>query len=107
MGQIVGAALVSHHPGLMQTPEFRIEMGNGADSDLIAGFDRLRAKIDAVRPDTVIIFDSHWFTTGYHLYDAGEHGRGEAVAGKGRRVEMHYELALVAAYDAGLGDVGH
>lgn len=80
MGQIVGAALVSHHPGLMQTPEFRIEMGNGADSDLIAGFDRLRAKIDAVQADTVIIFDSHWFTTGYHLYDAGEHYSGTYVS---------------------------
>ncbi|MDB5975607.1 MAG: hypothetical protein JWR07_2367, partial [Nevskia sp.] len=24
MGQIVGAALVSHHPGLMQCEEFRV-----------------------------------------------------------------------------------
>jgi 3,4-dihydroxyphenylacetate 2,3-dioxygenase len=80
MGKIVGAALVSHHPGLMQTPEFRVEMGNGADSDLIAGFERLRAKIDAVKPDTVVIFDSHWFTTGYHLYDAGEHYSGTYVS---------------------------
>lgn len=80
MGQIVGAALVSHHPGLMQTPEFRIKMGNGTDSDLVAGFDRLRAKIDAVRPDTVVIFDSHWFTTGYHLYDAGAHYSGSYVS---------------------------
>jgi len=80
MGQIVGAALVSHHPGLMQDKDFRIKMGNGADSDLIAGFDRLRAKIDAVDADTVIIFDSHWFTTGYHLYDAGEHFYGSYVS---------------------------
>lgn len=80
MGEIVGAALVSHHPGLMQAEDFRIMMGDGADSDLIAGFDRLRAKIDAVKPDVIVIFDTHWFTTGYHLYDAGEHYSGTYVS---------------------------
>jgi aromatic ring-opening dioxygenase catalytic subunit (LigB family) len=72
MGQIVGAAIVSHHPGLMQCEEFRVLQGAGADSDLIAGYARLRRKIAAVQPDTVLIFDSHWFTTGYHLVDAGD-----------------------------------
>jgi 3,4-dihydroxyphenylacetate 2,3-dioxygenase len=72
MGSIVGAAIVSHHPGLMQDEDFRIHMGDGRDSDLIPGFDRVRAKIDAVRPDVLVIFDTHWFTTGYHLYDGGE-----------------------------------
>ena len=72
MGHIVGAALVSHHPGLMQDDAFRIKAGNGADSDLIRGFSRLRAKIDEVKADTLIIFDTHWFTTGFHLIDGGE-----------------------------------
>lgn len=76
MGQIVGAAVVSHHPGLMQTDEFRLKVGNGRDSDLIAGYRRLREKIDEVRPDTLIIFDTHWFTTGFHLLDAGAHYAG-------------------------------
>ena len=71
MGQIVGAALVSHHPGLMQCEEFRRAMGAGEDSDLIAGYARLRERISAVKPDVVLIFDSHWFTTGYHLVDGG------------------------------------
>jgi aromatic ring-opening dioxygenase catalytic subunit (LigB family) len=71
MGEIVGAALVSHHPGLMQTLEFRVKAGDGRDSDLIEGFSRLRAKIDAVQPDVLVIFDTHWFTTGFHLVDAG------------------------------------
>lgn len=70
MGQIVGAAVVSHHPGLMQCEEFRRAMGAGQDSDLIAGFARVREKIQALQPDVVVIFDSHWFTTGYHLVDA-------------------------------------
>ena len=66
MGQIGGAALGSHHPGLMQCEDFRRLQGAGEDSDLIAGYARLRRKIEAAQPDVVMIFDSHWFTTGYH-----------------------------------------
>jgi aromatic ring-opening dioxygenase catalytic subunit (LigB family) len=79
-GKIVGAALVSHHPGLMQCEEFRRLMGAGEDSDLIAGYARLRQRIEAARPDVVVIFDSHWFTTGYHLVDAGAHYRGSYIS---------------------------
>lgn len=80
MGKIVGAAIVSHHPGLMQDEDFRIMMGAGRDSDLIAGGKRLRERIDAVKPDVLVIFDTHWFTTGYHLYDAGAHYSGNYVS---------------------------
>ena len=79
-GQIVGAALVSHHPGLMQCEEFRRAMGAGEDSDLIAGYARLRERIAAASPDVVVIFDSHWFTTGYHLVDAGDRYDGTYVS---------------------------
>ena len=80
MGQIVGAAIVSHHPGLFQTDEFRVKMGDGADSDLIPGYDRLRAKIDEVQPTTLMIFDTHWFTTGFHLIDGGEQYSGDYIS---------------------------
>jgi len=80
MGQLVGAALVSHHPGLFQCEEFRLLMGNGVDSDLIAGYDRVRAKLDAVRADILVIIDSHWFTTGYHLVDGGAHYAGKYLS---------------------------
>jgi aromatic ring-opening dioxygenase catalytic subunit (LigB family) len=80
MGEIVGAAIVSHHPGLMQDDDFRVKMGAGEDSDLIAGYDRLRVSIDAARPDVLVIFDSHWFTTGYHLYDAGQAYSGSYIS---------------------------
>ena len=79
-GQIVGAALVSHHPGLMQCEDFRKMMGAGRDSDLIAGYARLRERIVAAAPDVVMIFDSHWFTTGYHLVDAGAGYAGSYVS---------------------------
>ncbi|MCH8622975.1 extradiol ring-cleavage dioxygenase [Undibacterium sp. TS12] len=80
MGKIVGAALASHHPGLMQCEEFRVLMGNGADSDLIPGYARLRDRIKAVNPDVVVIFDTHWFTTGYHLIDGGPHYEGSYIS---------------------------
>lgn len=80
MGQIVGAAIVSHHPGLMQCEEFRKAMGAGEDSDLIAGYARLRERIQAARPDVVMIFDSHWFTTGYHLIDGGKRYEGTYIS---------------------------
>ena len=80
MGHIVGAALVSHHPGLMQCEEFRVLQGAGTDSDLIAGYARLRAKLAAARPDVVVVFDTHWFTTGYHLVDAGARYSGTYVS---------------------------
>lgn len=80
MGKIVGAALASHHPGLMQCEEFRVLMGNGADSDLIPGYTRLRDRIKAVNPDVVVIFDTHWFTTGYHLIDGGSHYEGSYIS---------------------------
>lgn len=80
MGHIVGAALVSHHPGLFQSDEFRVRMGDGADSDLIAGFQRLRAELDAVKPDVLMIFDTHWFTTGFHLIDGGAAYEGRYIS---------------------------
>jgi len=76
MGQIVGAAIVSHHPGLVQPKEVRIQRGNGRDSDLIEGFDRVRAKVDALKPDTLVIFDTHWITTSMHLVAGAAHYKG-------------------------------
>jgi len=76
MGKIVGAAIVSHHPGLFRQQAERVAMGNGRDSDLIEGFVRLRKKIDAARPDTLVIFDTHWFTSGRHVLAGGAHYKG-------------------------------
>lgn len=76
MGRVSGAALLSHHPGLMQNEEIRRVAGNGEDSDLIAGYARAREKIKGAKPDVVMIFDSHWFTTGYNLIDGGDYYKG-------------------------------
>ena len=67
MGEILGAAIVSHHPGLMRAKADRLKLGAGEDSDLIAGFERVRARIDALDADTFVVFDTHWITTNIHL----------------------------------------
>ncbi len=76
MGQIVGAAIVSHHPGLVQPKEIRVQRGNGRDSDLVEGFERVRARIDQVKPDTFVLFDTHWLTTSLHLVAGAAHYKG-------------------------------
>lgn len=76
MGHIVGAAVVSHHPGIFRPAEDRIQMGNGRDTDLVEGFKRLRKKIDGTGADTLLIFDTHWFTSGRHVIAGGSHYRG-------------------------------
>ena len=71
MGQIVGAALVSHVPPIVLPVADRLELNNGVDFSLIDGLHRLRAEqLDRVRPDTIIVFDTHWYTTFEHIVTA-------------------------------------
>ena len=58
--------------------------GAGADhSDLIAGYERSRQRLVDAAPDVVAVFDSHWFTTGYHLADGGARYRGTYISDEG------------------------
>ena len=76
MGQIVGAAIVSHHPGLMRSEAQRLALGDGHDTDLIPGFARIRSKIDLLDADTFVIFDTHWITTAMNLVAGRAHYQG-------------------------------
>jgi 3,4-dihydroxyphenylacetate 2,3-dioxygenase len=93
MGQIVGAAIVAHHPGLVQTLEVRLQRGNGRDSSLVEGFKRVRERIDAVRADTFVLFDTHWITTGMHLVAGATHYKGDYTSS-----ELPFSMSHVA-YD--------
>jgi len=64
----------------MQNEEIRKLAGAGEDSDLIQGYAQMREKIRQLEPDAVIIFDSHWFTTGFNLVDGGEHYSGTYIS---------------------------
>lgn len=61
MGEIVGAGLVSHVPTIMLPKETRLEINEGKEISLVTGFERLRSEVlDELKPDTVIVFDTHW-----------------------------------------------
>ncbi len=70
-GEIVGAALVSHVPTLVLPEATRRELNNGEDTTLFAGLHELRAKrLATVGADTVVVVDTHWFTTIEHVIAA-------------------------------------
>jgi 3,4-dihydroxyphenylacetate 2,3-dioxygenase len=63
-GEVVGAGLVAHVPTMVMSEEIRRELNDGKEISLIEGLERIKAdKFDALRPDTVVVFDTHWFTT--------------------------------------------
>ncbi|HKP60166.1 MAG TPA: hypothetical protein VJV78_25755 [Polyangiales bacterium] len=69
MAEIVAAAVVAHQPMVMVPEKVRIELGGtGADTTLIEpGYRLLREKFAALDVDTLVIFDTHWFTTTEHV----------------------------------------
>jgi 3,4-dihydroxyphenylacetate 2,3-dioxygenase len=77
MGQIVGVGLVSHAPTIMLDEPTRRELNEGKEISLVPGLLRLRAeKLDELRPDTIVILDSHWFTTVEHVVSSHDHREG-------------------------------
>jgi 3,4-dihydroxyphenylacetate 2,3-dioxygenase len=91
MGEIVGAALVSHVPTVVLPEAVRREMNDGRDTTLVEGLRRLKAEhLDRLRPDTIVVFDSHWFTTFEHVVCSHERRRGRFTS-----TEMPRTIAAV------------
>jgi 3,4-dihydroxyphenylacetate 2,3-dioxygenase len=64
MGEIVGAGLLAHVPTIVLPDELRRQLNDGNESTLFTGLHQLRHDVfDVVKPDLVLVFDSHWFTT--------------------------------------------
>lgn len=77
MGEIVGAALVSHVPPLVLPEAVRRELNDGHDTTLFAGLHELRAqKLEATQADTIVVIDTHWFTTIEHIVASHAHRKG-------------------------------
>jgi 3,4-dihydroxyphenylacetate 2,3-dioxygenase len=76
MGEIVAAALFAHAPGIMAPEPARKAMGGGRDTTLVSSLPEMRRRLDAARPDTFVVFDTHWFTTIEHAVAGAEHFRG-------------------------------
>ena len=63
VGEIAGAGLLSHIPTIMLPKKIRLALNGGRELSLVTGFERLRREVlDGLRPDTFIVFDTHWFT---------------------------------------------
>lgn len=78
MGEIVGAAILSHVPTIMLPEKVRLEMNQGkGDTTLIPGLKKFRTEVlDQLNADTFIIFDSHWHTTFEMVVDGRDHYEG-------------------------------
>lgn len=64
MGEIVGAGLIAHVPTIVLPDDIRRSLNNGNESTLYTGLHQLKREVfDEVKPDLVVVFDSHWFTT--------------------------------------------
>lgn len=94
MGEIVGAALVSHVPPLVLPEATRLEMNGGKDFTILEGLHRIRKEIDALQPDTIVVLDSHWFTTFEFVVNAHERRTGHFTSEELPRgnPQMPYDL---------------
>jgi 3,4-dihydroxyphenylacetate 2,3-dioxygenase len=64
MGEVVAAGLLAHVPTIMLPREDRVALNNGEEISLVPGLERLRHEIfETLDYDTVVVLDSHWFTT--------------------------------------------
>ncbi|HVC15223.1 MAG TPA: hypothetical protein VND62_10235 [Acidimicrobiales bacterium] len=77
MGEIVGAALVAHVPTIVMPERERRALNGGEDISLVAGLARIRREyLDRLEPDTIVVLDTHWFTTFEHCITAHERRKG-------------------------------
>ena len=64
MGEIVGAGFLSHAPTIMFPKALRYALNEGKEISLVPGLERLRSEVlDELKPDTILLFDTHWATT--------------------------------------------
>lgn len=64
MGEVVGAGLLAHVPTIMLPEATRRELNHGEDFSLGPALERLREEVfETGDYDTVVVLDSHWFTT--------------------------------------------
>jgi 3,4-dihydroxyphenylacetate 2,3-dioxygenase len=64
MGEVVGAGLLAHVPTIMLPGAERRELNEGKEISLVPGLERLRREVfETLQYDTVVVLDSHWFTT--------------------------------------------
>jgi 3,4-dihydroxyphenylacetate 2,3-dioxygenase len=64
MGEVVGAGLLAHVPTIMLPYDERVALNDGKEISLVPGLEKLRQDVfETLDYDTVVVLDSHWFTT--------------------------------------------
>ena len=64
MGEVVAAGLLAHVPTIMLPAADRLELNEGREISLVPGLEQLRREVfEVLDYDTVVVIDSHWFTT--------------------------------------------
>ena len=78
MGAVVGAAVVAHVPTMVMPEADRRELNEGKEISLVAGIEQMRREaIDPLPVDTIVVFDTHWFTTFEFVVTAHERRTGK------------------------------
>jgi aromatic ring-opening dioxygenase catalytic subunit (LigB family) len=77
MGEVVGAGLLAHVPTIMLPLEERLALNKGREISLVPGLHHLRKDVFETHDyDTVVVLDSHWFTTVEFVVTAQERRAG-------------------------------
>jgi len=64
VGEVVGAGILAHVPTIMAPLPERLELNEGKEITLVPGLRQLRADVfETADYDTVVVLDSHWFST--------------------------------------------
>jgi 3,4-dihydroxyphenylacetate 2,3-dioxygenase len=64
MGEVVGAGVLAHVPTIMLPESTRRELNQGQEISLVPALHQLRREVfETLDYDTVVVLDSHWFTT--------------------------------------------
>jgi 3,4-dihydroxyphenylacetate 2,3-dioxygenase len=103
MGEIVGAGLLAHVPTIVLPDEERRALNNGQESTLYTGLHDLKREVlTTLRPDLVVVFDSHWFTTVEFVITAHSRRKGFFTSG-----ELPRGMSSVAYDIPGAPDFAH
>lgn len=90
MGEVVAAGLLAHVPTIMLPYAERLALNEGKEISLVPGLEELRREVfETLDYDTVVVIDSHWFTTvefvvAAHEIRAGLFTSGELPRGMSR-----------------------
>ena len=113
MGEVVGAGFLSHVPTIMLPEAVRRELNDGNEISLVPGLERLRTEVlDELRPDVVIVFDTHWVSLFEFIVTAQERRVGTYTSEEVPRGlnQVHYDMlgdsVFAEALAAGASDAG-